>query len=67
MVKMFNSDRLKTLKIDRLPDFLEEDGEIQELEEVNLQPVSKRPRNYESGLDNLTEEQVEDPNFWINL
>lgn len=64
---MFNSDRLKTLKINRLPDLLEEDGEIQELEEVNLQPVRKRPRNYESGLDNLTEEQVEDPNFWINL
>ena len=38
MVKMFNSDRLKTLKIDRLPDLLEEDGEIQEVEEVNLQP-----------------------------
>jgi len=64
---MFNYDREKNLEIYQLPDFLEEDGEIQKTEEVNLQSVNQKKRNYEPGLDNTTEEQVEDPNFWTNL
>jgi hypothetical protein len=46
---------------------LEENSEIQEPEEVNLQPISQKRKNYEPGVDDITEEQVEDPNFWINL
>lgn len=64
---MFNSNRAKNLEIYQLPDFLEEDGEIQKTEEVNLQSVNQKKRNYELGFDDITEEQVEDPNFWTNL
>lgn len=60
----------------QLPDLLEEmiaKGELPHLVAVRQegqqqkQVAKKEQIYYQKGLDNITEEQVEDPNFWINL